>query len=212
MCSSKQSKCGLSTGTTTPSRSSGRKPPTTSSPRSAANGPHSPKPNPRRTTSFAVFGRWATNSAFHCATDARYSSFPHRVAGVAPKLPRDRRRRPADPTSGRPDTHTLRAQDRYLLALMKRQVAALQRSEIHRWHSATMPEPSTSNCLRHADRSGGLLARHSSCDHTPELLLDLSAKRRRTRRPHRRTPRQLLHPPCWPAHQQPPHRSVATTS
>ena len=33
-----------------PSRSSGRKPPTTSSPRSAADGPHSPKPNPRRTT------------------------------------------------------------------------------------------------------------------------------------------------------------------
>lgn len=31
-------------------------------------------------TSFASFGRRAINSAFHCATDARYSSFPPRVA------------------------------------------------------------------------------------------------------------------------------------
>ena len=44
MCSSKRSNCELSTGTTTPSRSSGRKPPTTSSRRSAADGPHPPKP------------------------------------------------------------------------------------------------------------------------------------------------------------------------
>jgi hypothetical protein len=32
--------------------------------------------------SFAVFGRRAIRSAFHCATDARYSSFPPRVAAL----------------------------------------------------------------------------------------------------------------------------------
>ena len=32
--------------------------------------------------SFAVFGRRAINSAFHCATEARYSSFPPRVAAL----------------------------------------------------------------------------------------------------------------------------------
>ena len=137
---------------------------------------------------------------------------PASRGGVASKLPRDRRRRPVDPASDRPHAHALRVQDRDLLALMKRQVAAFERSEIHRWHSATMSEPSTSNSLRHADRSRGLLARHSSRDHTPELPLDLATKRRRSRRLHRRPTGQLLHPPCWPAHQQPPHRGVATTS
>src|SRR5665648_250308 len=34
------------------------------------------------TTSLAVFGRRATSSAFHCATPARYSSFPPRVAAL----------------------------------------------------------------------------------------------------------------------------------
>src|SRR3954451_10181275 len=32
--------------------------------------------------SFAIFGRRATSSAFHCATDARYSSLPPRVAAL----------------------------------------------------------------------------------------------------------------------------------
>ncbi len=33
-------------------------------------------------SSFAVFGRRAVMSAFHCATDARYCSFPLRVAAL----------------------------------------------------------------------------------------------------------------------------------
>src|SRR5919199_3346763 len=33
-------------------------------------------------TSFAAFGRLASRSAFHCATDARYSSLPPRVAAL----------------------------------------------------------------------------------------------------------------------------------
>src|SRR5665647_2663550 len=63
-----------------------------------ATGPDTTTPSGRRTcptrrswtysrsrslaTSLAVFGRRATSSAFHCATPARYSSFPPRVAAL----------------------------------------------------------------------------------------------------------------------------------
>lgn len=65
---------------------------------------------------------------------------------------------------------------------------------------------------RHVDCSGCGLARDPCSDLFPELALHLSAQRRRPRRLHRRTPRQLLHPSSWSAHQHLHHQGVATTS
>ncbi len=54
----------------------------------------------------------------------------------------------------------------------------------------------------------------SIADHLrSELALDVTPMRWRSRRLHRRPPRQLQHPSSWPAHHHPPlDRGVATTS
>jgi hypothetical protein len=57
-----------------------------------------------------------------------------------------------------------------------------------------------------------VLAAEALGDLTPKPPLDLAAMRRLARRLHRRTPRQLLHPPSRPAHRHPSHRGVATTA
>src|SRR5512144_2678755 len=88
--------------------------------------------------SLAVLGRRATSSAFHCATDGRYSSLPPRVAA---QLARDCRRRPADLTRDLAHALALGTKQRDLLALCKAQITARKRVAQERRHPATLPEP-----------------------------------------------------------------------
>src|SRR5690606_14598749 len=110
--------------------------------------------------------------------------------GVAPQLPRDRRRRPAQLASDLSHPAPLGAQHSDLLTLGKRQIAARRRIETDRRHPATLTEPSRSQRLRHAARDGGILAGQPLGDLPPEALLLLTpVDRRPSRRPQRRTPR-----------------------
>ena len=102
-------------------------------------------------TSFAVFGRRARRSACHCAVDARYSSRHVRGRRVAPQLPRDRRRRPAELAGDLAHPEPLRVQDRDLLTLGERQVAARHRRRARSAHATSVPEPSRPDRRRHAD-------------------------------------------------------------
>src|SRR5437879_915820 len=76
------------------------------------------------TTSLAVFGRRAARSAFHCAIDARYWKPTTPGGGVAPQLSRHRRGRSADPAGDLAHPAALGAQQRDLLPLGERQIAA----------------------------------------------------------------------------------------
>ena len=131
---------------------------------------------------------------------------------VASQLARHRRRGPADLASDRSHPSALRSEHRNLFALGERQAAATRGAQIHWRHASTMAEPSAPDRLAHTNSLRGRLARDPCRNLLPELALDLTAMRRRTRRLHQRTPRQLLHPPSWPAHRTPPRRGVATTS
>ena len=72
--------------------------------------------------------------------------------GVAPQLPRDRRRRAPQPPRGLAHPDPLRLQDRDLLALRKRQVPAAERGAIDRRHPTTFPEPPAASRPRRPDR------------------------------------------------------------
>jgi hypothetical protein len=80
--------------------------------------------------------RRVMSSAFHCATDARYSSFPPRVAAL--------RRNSRETVAGsRP---ILRAISRTpapwaVFAFLKRQIAARERDDHEGRHAATLAEP-----------------------------------------------------------------------
>src|SRR5215203_87504 len=77
--------------------------------------------------------------------------------GVAPQLPRDRRRRPSDPTRYPLYSAALHPQERNLLAFSKRKISSrlqLRRPPKHCWwHSACLSKPPRSDRLR--DVAGG---------------------------------------------------------
>src|SRR5215204_1676051 len=77
--------------------------------------------------------------------------------GVAPQLPRDRRRRPSDPTRYPLYSAALHPQERNLLAFSKRKISSrlqLRRRPKHCWwHSACLSKPPRSDRLR--DVAGG---------------------------------------------------------
>src|SRR3954465_11699897 len=160
--------------------------------------------------SLAVLGRRATSSAFHCATDRRYSSLPPprrpvlQLAAsrrrVASQLARDRRRRAAELTRDRAHALAFGTKQGDLLTLGKAQVPARLGVAQQRGHPATLTKPPDASGRRHPDRGGRILAAQALGDLTPEPQLSLAPMRRLARRLHRRTPRQLLHPTSRPAH------------
>src|SRR5258707_14160904 len=122
--------------------------------------------------SLAGFGRRADRSACHWAVVARYSRPPLRVAALRRKLSGDRRRCPPELASDFLHGGALRAKERDLLALCKREISAgerLRRSCKHRWwHAACLPEPSCSDSLRHTGSDRSNLTRHAGRDGCPE--------------------------------------------
>ena len=151
-------------------------------------------------TSFAGFGLLATSSAFHCATDARYSSLPPRVAALRVSSRETVEGLRLMRHAVLPYTNVLGPQQSNFFSLRERQISCGHRFGHKQWHAATMPEPTSAYRLRHGDHFGRSLARHPGRNLLPELSLHFSPKRRRTRRTYRSSPRQLLHPPCGSPH------------
>ena len=143
-------------------------------------------------------------------------SIRHFVAAsrsVAAQLPRDRRRRPTQPSRHRPHPCALGMRDRDLLTFREGQIAARHRSQTDRWHPASLTEPPRPHRLRHPSDTGRVLARHPASDRLPEPDPILTPRRRGPpRRPHlapHRTNRLLT---LANTHNRPPpSRGVATT-
>ena len=117
---------------------------------------------------------------------------------VAAQLARDRRRRPADLPRDLPDALALGAQQGDLLALGKAQIPARTGSR----SSVAIPPRSRNHRLPAAEetptaRAASSLLRPSAISRQNHSSI-LAPMRRLARRLHRRTPRQLLHPPSRP--------------
>ena len=134
--------------------------------------------------------------------------------GVAPQLPRNRRRATTQATTDLAHPHTLRTEDGDLFPFGKRQITARHRTQRDRWHPTSLAEPSRPNRRRHPRPGSRVLARDTPSDPLPEPDPILTLRfPRPTRRPHRaahRTNRLLtLHN----THRKPPSSpSVATTN
>ena len=135
-------------------------------------------------TSLAGLGLLANSSDFHCATDARYSSLPARVAALRVNSRETVGGASTNTTSNLPHTNILGSQKPNLFSLGERQIPSGNRFGHEQWHASTMPEPARANGLRYANCLGGLLTGHSGGDLSPELPLHLAPKRGRTRRAH----------------------------
>src|SRR3954452_1826187 len=93
--------------------------------------------------SFAVFGRRAAWSAFHCATDAPVVELSAARGSVAAQLARDRRRISADRSCNFPDALVLGFQQGNVFAFREGQKAARGLlPDVERRHAASLAEPS----------------------------------------------------------------------
>ena len=119
--------------------------------------------------------------------------------GVAPQLPRDRRRRPTQPPRDLAHPAATGTQDRDLLTLSERQVPPRRRGQRDGRHAATLPKPPDANRTRHARLRRSDLARNAPRDRRPEPLPMLSpADRRTARRTHHRPARPVGSPSSLP--------------
>ena len=126
---------------------------------------------------------------------------------VPAQLPRDRRRAPTQPPRDLPHTTTLRTQQRDLLPLGERQVAARHRWRKTRVHAASVAEPTGT---RPAPNAPASLA--ASSVFTPRAIAAQNVTRSAPP-PDRRPPRRRHLPPIQPHLPLPlPHRHTHTST
>lgn len=125
-------------------------------------------------TNFAFFGRFAACCAFHCATSARYSCLPPRVAALVAQLaeivPGSRSR-----SCGRSHAcaELLWRGEARSPRVPRRTDNDLRAGEADRRHAASVTKPTGPDRHRHAHRQRRLGGGDTRRDQTPELPLHL---------------------------------------
>ena len=118
--------------------------------------------------------------------------------GVAPQLARDRPGIALELPGDRTDALALRLQQRDLLTLGERQIAAGGLGQAQRRHAASVTKPAHRDGRRHADLQRRLLGALALRNQPPEGALHMPRRHRPARRAHRRSqsPIRLLLTSC----------------